>query len=132
LAEAVEGRGDPPSRVAELRTQAERSLQMARVLAAGGFPEEAPPLIARAIGHAAAAKLALLGELSTEASIATPGQVRALVTRRALPSQTLATLAALGPGSGMPSGEELAGVVEDAAQIIAACAEVEHSLSQAA
>lgn len=30
LAEAVEGRGDPPSRVAELRTQAERSLQMAK------------------------------------------------------------------------------------------------------
>jgi hypothetical protein len=132
LAEAVEGTGESASRLAELRRQADRSLQMARVLAAGGFPEEAPPLIARAIGHGAAAKLALLGELPPDISMATPGQVRALVTRRALPSQTLATLAALGPGSGVPSREELEGLVEDAAQIIASCGEVEHSLSQAA
>ncbi len=132
LAEAVQGPGDPPSRVAELRAQAERSLRMARVLAAGGFSEEAPPLIARAIGHAAAAKLALLGELSPDVSMATPGQIRALVTRKALPSQTLATLAALGPGSGVPSSNELDGLAEDAAQIIAACTEGEYSLSQAA
>jgi hypothetical protein len=132
LAEAAQGPGESPSRVEELRRQAERSLQMAKVLAAGGFPEEAPPLIARAIGHGAAAKLALLGELSPDASMATPGQVRALVTRRALPPETLATLGALGPGSGVPSREELEGLVEDATQIIATCGEVEHSLSQAA
>ena len=44
--------------------EAERSLRMARVLAAGGFPEEALPLLAKAIGIAAAAKLAALGELA--------------------------------------------------------------------
>jgi hypothetical protein len=44
----------------------------------------------------------------------------------------LATLAALGPESGVPSREELEVLVEDAAQIIASCGEVEHSLSQAA
>ena len=37
---------------------------MARVLAAGGFPEEALPLIAKAIGMGAAARLAALGELA--------------------------------------------------------------------
>jgi hypothetical protein len=130
LAEAAQGPGDSPSRVGELRRQAERSLQMPRCSRPAA--SRAPPLIARAIGHGVAAKLALLGELSPDASMATPGQVRALVARRALPSETLATLGALGPGSGVPSREELEGLVEDAAQIIATCSEVEHSLSQAA
>lgn len=132
LAEAAQARGDQPSRVAELGRLAERSLQMAKVLAGGGFPEEAPPLIARAIAHGAAAKLALLGELSPDASMANPGQIRALAARRALPPQTLATLAALGPGAGVPSSDELREFIEDAAQIISACREGGHSLSQAA
>jgi hypothetical protein len=132
LAEPAQAPGKAPSRVAELRRQAERSLQMARVLAAGGFPEEAPPLIARAIGHGAAAKLALLGELPLDISMATPAQIRALVARGALPSQTLVALAALGPGSGVPSSDELGGLLDDAAQIIATCDQVGHSLSQAA
>lgn len=132
LAEAVQAPGDQPSRVAELCRLAERSLEMAKVLAAGGFPEEAPALIARAIAHGGAAKLALLGELSADSSMATPGQIRALAARRALPPQTLATLAALGPGAGVPSGEELRDFIEDTAQIISACHEAEHSLSQAA
>jgi hypothetical protein len=132
LAGAVQGPGDPPSRAAELRRLAERSLEMAKLLTAGGFPEEAPALIARAIGHGAAAKLALLGELSPDISMATPGQIRALAARRALPSQSVTMLAALGPGAGVPSSDELGGLIEDATQIIAACGEVEHSLSQAA
>jgi hypothetical protein len=132
LAGAAHGPSAPPNRVAELCRLAERSLQMAKVLAAGGFPEEAPPLIARALGHGAAAKLALLGELASDVSMATPGQIRALVARRALPSQILATLDALGPGSDVPSSNELGGFVQDAAQIIKACNEDEHSLSQAA
>ena len=132
LAEVIQAPGDQPSRVAELCRLAERSLQMARVLAAGGFPEEAPALIARAIAHGAGAKLALLGELSPEASMATPGQIRALAARRAVPPQTLATLAALGPGAGGSSNEELREFIEDAAQIISACRDGEHSLSQAA
>jgi superfamily II DNA or RNA helicase len=55
---------DPQARVAELRNEAERSLRMARVLAGGGFPEEALPLAAKAIGIGAAARLAALGELA--------------------------------------------------------------------
>ena len=53
---------DPQARATELCGEAERSLRMARVLAAGGFPEEALPLIAKAIGIGAAARLAVLGE----------------------------------------------------------------------
>ena len=132
LVEVVQTPGEPPSRVAELCRLAERSLQMAKVLAAGGFPEEAPALIARAIAHGAGAKLALLGELSPEASMATPGQIRALAARRAMPPQTLATLAALGPGAGGSSSDELREFIEDATQIISACREADHSLPQAA
>jgi hypothetical protein len=124
--------GDAANRLAELLKQAERSLRMAKVLAAGGFPEEASPLIARAIGHGAAAKLSALGELSADISMATPAQTRALVERGALPSQTLATLAALGAGSGVSSSAELGRLFEETAQIIAACDQVGNSLSQAA
>ena len=62
---------------------------------AGGFPEEALPLLGKAIGTAAAAKLAALGELEPGASIATPLQVHDLVGRGALPRQAETTLAAL-------------------------------------
>ena len=132
LAGADQVPGDPSSRLAELLKQAERSLRMAKVLAAGGFPEEASPLIARAIGHGAAAKLSLLGELSAGISMATPAQTRALVERGALPSRTLATLATLGPGTGVPSGAELGHLFEETAQIIAACDQVGNALAQAA
>jgi len=123
---------DSANRLAELLKQAERSLRMAKVLAAGGFPEEASPLIARAIGHGAAARLSLLGELSADISMATPAQIHALVERGALPSQTSATLAAVGPGSGVPAGAELGRLFEETAQIIAACDQVGDTLSQAA
>jgi hypothetical protein len=132
LSGVVQAVSDPPSRVAELRRLAERSLEMAKVLAANGFAEEAPALVARAIGHGVAAKLALLGELSADATMATHGQIRALATRRAVPDQTLPILAALGPGTGIPSKNELSGLIQDATQIVASCGAVEHSLSQAA
>ena len=64
LAAAADPSFDPQARAAELRGEAERSLRMARVLAAGGFAEEALPLIAKAIGIGAAARLAALGELA--------------------------------------------------------------------
>ena len=57
---------------------------MARVLAAGGFPDEALPLVAKAIGIGAAARLAALGELAAGATMATPAQMRDLVDRGVL------------------------------------------------
>lgn len=56
FAAAADPSFDPEKRAAELRGEAERSLRMARVLAAGGFPEEALPLTAKAIGISAAAR----------------------------------------------------------------------------
>jgi hypothetical protein len=86
---------DPQARAVELHGEAERSLRMARVLAAGGFPEEALPLIAKAIGIGAAAKLAALGEIAAGVAIATPAQVRDLVDRGILAAQAEAALSDL-------------------------------------
>ena len=95
LAAAADPNYDPQTRAAELRGEAERSLRMARVLAAGGFPEEALPLIAKAIGIGAAARLAALGELAAGVSIATPAQIRDLVDRGVFASQAQAALSVL-------------------------------------
>ena len=94
-------------RMAALRGEAERALRMAHVLAAGGFPDEARPLLAKAIGHGAAVKLALLGELPADVTLATPGQIRDLVEQKALPLQAIVTLDELSAESGMPAGAEI-------------------------
>ena len=75
-----------------MRAQADRLFRMAKVMAAGGFPEEAMPLLAKAIGHGGAAKLAALGELAPEATQATCDQIKDLVERKALPEAVFATL----------------------------------------
>jgi Helicase conserved C-terminal domain len=94
---AVEAAGDPAVRGLELRRQAERSLRMARVLAGGGFAEEALPLLAKMLGTAAAARLAMLGELPADVTAATPDQVRELVDRGALPEEAAVAAATLWP-----------------------------------
>jgi hypothetical protein len=111
-------------RAAELRADAEKSLRMARVLAAGGFIEEALPLIAKAIGIAAAAKLAGLGELAAGASLATPAQVRDLVERGALAPQAETALSALWSAAaldakGARAALDTASVIEMAALVVA-------------
>src|SRR4029077_14789362 len=76
FAAAADPSYDPEKRSIALRSEGERSLRLAHVLAAGGFPEEALPLISKAIGIAAAARLAALGELPAGVSTATPAQLR--------------------------------------------------------
>jgi hypothetical protein len=76
LAEPDQSASQAEARTAELRRQAERSLRMATVLASDGFPEEAPSLIAKALGLAGAATLSALGELAPGTSMATPAQCR--------------------------------------------------------
>jgi hypothetical protein len=115
------------ARAAELRSQAERALRKAQVLAAGGFPEEAPALLLKAIGHGGAARLAQLGELPTDSCAATPAQIRDLVDRNALPLQLLATFdTAL---SGAPSGIELERLLKTTAEAIASCFECTNALN---
>jgi hypothetical protein len=121
LTEVDDPSGDPAGRTAALRGQAERTLQMARVLASGGFPEEAPPLLARAVGYAAAAKLSALGGLSAGVTMATPVQIRGLVERNAIPSHGVAALAVLWPAAGAPFGAAVGDLLDATAHILAAC-----------
>jgi hypothetical protein len=92
---------------------------MAKVLAAGGFAEEAPALIAKTLGCFAAAKLAELGELAHGASTATPQQLRDLVERGALPARAAAALDRLWPAAGAPSRGDLVDLLATTEQIIA-------------
>ena len=119
--------GDQAGRASELHKEAERSLRMAKVLATGGFAEEAPILIAKTIGCIAAAKLAALGELPAGAVTATPAQLRDLVDRGALPAQAATTLASLWPGAGAPSGSEIAELLAATDRVVAECRGVEEA-----
>jgi hypothetical protein len=110
---------DPQARAAELRGEAERSLRMARVLAAGGFPDEALPLVAKAIGIGAAAKLASLGQLAAGATMATPAQVHELVERGNIAAQAETALSALWSAPGGRAAGEVAPLIEIGAQVVA-------------
>jgi superfamily II DNA or RNA helicase len=107
-------------RAADLRSLAERQLRKAQVLATGGFPEEVAPLIAQSIGHAAAARLALLGELAADTKRATPAQVCDLVARRELPAQVV-ELIDKSSATTAPSGADAERLLAAAAEIISAC-----------
>ena len=121
LAAADGSVGDPVAQGAELSRQAMRTLRMARVLATGGFLEEGLPLIAKAIGQGAAAKLAQRGELAAGATMATPGQIRDLAERNVLPAAAVTVLTALWSGSGTPASGDVAGLLDTAVEVVVAC-----------
>ena len=116
-------------RSAQLLTEAERALRKARVLAAGGFPEEVPALLAKAIGHAGAARLASSGEIADDIALATPAQVRELVEQNLLPLQAIATLDLIAAVSGTLSlsGSDVERLLAATAEIIAAGTESGHA-----
>ena len=87
---------------------------MARVLADGGFPDEALPLIAKAIGNGAAARLAALGELAAGVSIATPAQIHDLVERGVFATQAEVALSVLWSTAGGRSVGDVASLIDNA------------------
>jgi hypothetical protein len=119
FAAAADANFAPEKRAAELCGEAERSLRMARVLAAGGFPEEALPLIAKAIGIAAAARLAALGELPVGVSTATSAQIRDLVDRGAFAPQAEAALSALWSHAGGRGVGDIISLIDNATLAVA-------------
>jgi hypothetical protein len=108
-----------PERAVELRTQAERGVRMALVLSAGGFPEEAPPILAKALYQGAAARLSELGELAAEASLATSEEMQRLVVRGALPAEAMTLLAALPTANGAHDVDDVAHLAASTARILA-------------
>jgi SNF2-related domain/Helicase conserved C-terminal domain len=119
FAAAADPSFDPEKRASELRNEAERSLRMARVLAGGGFPEEALPLLGKAIGIGAAAKLAALGELAAGISIATPAQIHDLVQRGAFASQAETALLAVWSAAAAPPIADVTSLIADASLAVA-------------
>ena len=91
---------DQPS--AQLLEEAQRALRMAKVLASGGFPEEAPALLAKVVQKAGAARMAQLQELAQGASTASDMDVKRLVERGEFSPGALAILDA-GQPSARPS-----------------------------
>ena len=119
FAAAVDPISNSCARTAKLRADAEHTLGMARVLARGGFHEEALPLVAKAIAVSAAAKLAALGELAAGAGMATPAQVRDLVDRGSLAPQAETVLSAVWSAAGRDAVADIASIIEMGANVIA-------------
>ena len=112
----------PPAaeRAADLRRAAERAVRMAMVLSAGGFPEEAPAILARALYQGAAARLSELGELAAEASLATAEQMQRLVARGALPREAITILETLPSANGASDLDDVARLAASTSRILAA------------
>ena len=110
-------------RATTLRAKADRALRKAQVLAAGGFPEEVPELLAKSIGHVGAVKLALSGELADDIALATAAEVRELVEQELLPLQAMTILDTVAPASGTPSlsSGDIDRLLAATAEVIAAC-----------
>jgi hypothetical protein len=120
-----ESSSDARARAGALRVQAERALGMARALAGGGFPDEALPLLAKAIAAGAAARLAALGELAVGATLATPMQVRDLVERGALIPQAETALSALWSAANGKAGADAGSLIDVGMHVIASLGDAE-------
>jgi superfamily II DNA or RNA helicase len=120
LADADPIAGDLATRASGWRVEADRAVKMAAVLAAGGFPEETPPLLAKALRCAVAARLSVSGNGPTDALLAEPEQVRGFVERGALSSEAERVLASLQPGSQAPTAADAANLAQSAARLVAA------------
>jgi hypothetical protein len=95
-------------------------LRKAKLLASGGFPEEAPALLATAVQKAAAARMAERSELAAGMSSASDTDVRRLVERGEFSAEVLAILDASQPSAGTPELEVLNALVATAEQAVAA------------
>jgi hypothetical protein len=124
LAEQSAGAGAgppaPDQRAGELMAEAQRMLRKAKVLASGGFPEEAPVLLANVLQKAAAARMAERSELPAGASAASDTDIRRLVEHGEFPQEALAILDAGQPSAAAPAADSLNALVAAAEQVLAA------------
>src|SRR5579871_3566198 len=110
----------PDQRSERLIEDAQRALRMAKVLSSGGFPEEAPALLAKAVQKAGAARMADRRELPAGAAAASDTDIRRLVERGDFPAGALAILDASQPSAGPPAPEAINALVTAAEQILMA------------
>jgi hypothetical protein len=120
LLEPRAGAPAPDQRFRPLIDEAQRALRMAKVLATGGFPEEVPVLLAKALRKAGAARMAERAELSAAASSASDTDIRGLVECGEFSADALAILDASQPSAGPPDSDVINALVSAAEQILLA------------
>ncbi len=119
----IEQRADtaaPDQRSGRLIEEAQRALRMAKVLASGGFPEEAPALLAKVLQKAGAARMAERSELPAGASTASDTDIRRLVERGEFPPDALVILDASQPSAGPLAPDGINALVSTAEQSLTA------------
>ena len=118
LADIGNSPGQSAAQAASYRKEAERAIKMAGVLAAGGFPEEVPALLEKALRHALAARAALSGESTTDPSLVDPEAIRHLASSRGLSAEAGRLLAALRPGAAPPSAVAVEDLTKSAGRLL--------------
>ncbi|HZC17360.1 MAG TPA: hypothetical protein VE309_11415, partial [Caulobacteraceae bacterium] len=108
------------AQAAEWRGEAERTVRMAGVLAAGGFPEEVPPLLAKALRHIVAARQLATGEGPADPLLSDPEQIRAFVGSSLPTTNVEALLQALRLGAGAPTVTDAADLARTVDRLITA------------
>ena len=109
--------------------EADRALRMAKTLADGGFPEEAPALLAKALRAMAAALIAARGETPAGADNDIGGDIRRLVDCGALPTETMSVQEALQSLSSTATAEDVAPLLSSATRILMVIGRNEPSLA---
>ncbi|HEX4179575.1 MAG TPA: DEAD/DEAH box helicase [Caulobacteraceae bacterium] len=102
----------------EWRGEAERMVRMAGVLAAGGFPEEVPPLLMKALHHVVAARGLAAGEGPADLLLSEPEQIRALLGSSFSSVDIESVLAALRPGADTPTAVYATGLSRTVAGLV--------------
>jgi len=93
---AGDERAPDRARASRAMAEADRALRMAKTLAAGGFPEEAPPLLARSLRAMVEALTAARGAAS---AVGSDAEIRGLIESGALPPEALSVLEAAADGA---------------------------------
>jgi hypothetical protein len=108
--------GQSAAPAAGWQREAERAVKMAGVLAAGGFPEEVPVLLAKALRHSVAVRAAASGSGSLDPSLTDIEEVRSLTRSSGVAADAERLLAALRTGATAPT--EVTGLIQSAARIV--------------
>jgi hypothetical protein len=102
---------------------------MAKTLAEGGFPEEAPALLAKALHAMASALMAARGETPAGTQGAANADIHRLVERGALPTEALGLLDATRSASGAATVDDVAPLLSSTTRILTAIGRNEPSLT---
>lgn len=109
----------PRTQASAWREEAERSIRMANVLAAGGFPEEAPAQLAKAVRCLVAAHRRGAGDGAVGPAATDPEEIRALAGAGALSAEIMPILAVVRPGAAPPTAAEATNLTSATSRLIA-------------